>query len=910
MRRVRLIVGASVVWACALVLGLASSALADRAFAPRFSTNASGDIAIVGNTLETCQNSEADCATARAGKGTVLNNNSFVMGRVDVDHTGSDSSSARLSLPAGARVLFAGLYYGARTTAGTSGKAAPDTAASALSRVDLKPPGSSAFERLTGQLDESTDVKGAYGAFADVTGQVRRGGSGVYTVAGVQAATGLDRYAGWALVVAYEAAGDPPRNLTVFDGLQSVTQGKPALTIPVSGFQTPLSGPVRTRLGFVAYEGDRGLGGDSATLDGKTLTDAVNPANNFFNSTISADGANFTAKTPDYDNQLGFDAKLIGINGILANGAAGANIALKTSSDQYLPQVITVATDLSAPVIESTKTVQNLTHPDGPAHGGDTLRYTITFTNKGLEAARYFVAVDRLPPDTTYRPGSLRIAAPAVNASAPTDLPGDDLGEYDPTAHAVRFFLGSSAAPGRGGDIAASGRPGDRAQVSFDVRIDPDTSAEREIRNVAEATFIAPTLGRELTALSSETITRAAPEPGSPEPADLALAQSETVAPAAFGDDTVDDQLTIENGGPGDATDVTLHDVVPPGATIESATVDQGSCSVDANDVTCVIPRLDSGGSAQVNVVIVEPADDAAAGSRSEATVTAAQFDPTPANDSEAITAPTPPAAGPTALTTDLAVQDHQSALDVPLGGTLTETIAVVNNGPGAATGVDLTDTLSSATEVVAVKPGAATCTSELPLHCSLARLPAGTSTTIELVLRPLRPGRLTDAATVRATEPETSYASNTATIAATVLPRRTAARLRIVPIEPVANAGRVDEFIITAAVTKRSPGVMPVVCVTLPRQLRLRAAPGSVTAGSRPCWELTDLISGHPQSFRFTARIGSVSGSGAAFAVTGRLTGHNFAATQAAAPVQVPPRPVACAAGVRVGNPRATIAC
>ena len=38
-----------------------------------------------------------------------------------------------LSLPAGARVLFAGLYYGARTTAGTGGKTALTTRA----RVEL-----------------------------------------------------------------------------------------------------------------------------------------------------------------------------------------------------------------------------------------------------------------------------------------------------------------------------------------------------------------------------------------------------------------------------------------------------------------------------------------------------------------------------------------------------------------------------------------------------------------------------------------------------------------------------------------------------------------------------------------------------------------------------------------------------
>ena len=114
------------------------------------STNASGDITIIGNTLETCPSTAATCLNARAGIGSggVLDNNNYVMERVDVDRTGLDSSSAKLSLPAGARVLFAGLYYGARTNAGTSGKAAPNSSDTALSTVDLKLPGASAFERL------------------------------------------------------------------------------------------------------------------------------------------------------------------------------------------------------------------------------------------------------------------------------------------------------------------------------------------------------------------------------------------------------------------------------------------------------------------------------------------------------------------------------------------------------------------------------------------------------------------------------------------------------------------------------------------------------------------------------------------------------------------------------------------
>ena len=908
MKRGFLAVRRSVVLAGLLAIGLAPPALADRAFTPRFSTNANGDIAIVGNTLETCQTSVADCANARAGIGTVLNNNNFSMVRVNTDSTALDSSSARLSLPAGARVLFAGLYYGSRTTAGTGGKAAPDSSLAGLSKVDFKPPGASGFDHLTASVDQSTDVTGAYAAFVDVTGHVQRAGSGVYSVANVQSATGEDRYAGWALVVAYEAAGEPPRNLTVFDGLQSVTQGKPAVTIPVSGFQTPLSGPVRTKLGFVAYEGDRGLTGDSATLDGKVLSDKVNAANNFFNSAISINGQNFTNKTPDYVNQLGFDAKLIGIDGLLANGATSATIGLKTSSDQYLPHVITFATDLYAPVIHATKTVANLTHPDGPTSAGDRLRYTVTFANEGLEAATNFVATDKIPPNTTYVAGSLRIPSAPATAATPTDLVGDDQGEYDAAQHMVRFFLGSGAAAGRGGTLAVSGAPGDTAQISFEVRVDDNLTTEHEIKNTAQATFIAPTLGKELTALSSETLVSATPAPIPAEPADLGLAQSETVAPAAFGDDAVDDHVTIENNGPGDATDVVLHDVVPPGATIDSATIDQGTCTVGATEVTCVISHLDAGGSAEADIVLVEPAGDAVAGSTNEASISASQFDPTPSNDSGDATAPMPV---PGAATADLAIQDHESSSQDALGGTLTDTITVINNGPGTATGVDLTDALDAAAQVISIEPGAFTCTSGAAIQCSLADLTPGASETLELHFRPLRPGQLIDDVTASDDQFDPNYANDSAKTTATVTPRRTAAKVRIVPIRPVASPGNVVGFVVTVGVIKPVPGVKPTVCVTLPRQLRVTRAPGAVAATGRLCWDTDALVNGAPRTFHFSARIVSSSRiSASTLAVHAKLTGANFAAGRAAAAVQVPPRVVVACPSSSGPGPPAGIAC
>ena len=908
MKRGLVAIWRSVVLAGVLAIGLASPALADRAFTPRFSTNANGDIAIVGNTLETCQNSVADCANARAGLGSLLNNNNFSMMRVNTDSAALDSSSSRLSLPAGARVLFAALYYGSRTTAGTGGKSAPDASLAGLGKVDFRSPGASGFDHLTASVDTSSDVTGAYAAFVDVTGLVRRAGPGVYTVANVQSATGEDRYAGWALVVAYEAAGEPPRNLTVFDGLQSVTQGKAAATIPVTGFQTPLSGPVRTKLGFVAYEGDRGLTGDSATLDGKVLSDKVTAANNFFNSAISINGQNFTDKTPDYVNQLGFDAKLIGIDGLLANGATGATIGLKTSSDQYLPHVITFATDLYAPVIRATKTVVNLTHPDGPTRAGDRLRYTVTFVNEGLEAATNFVATDKLPANTTYVAGTLRIPTGPAGAAAPTDLVSDDQGAYDAAQNTVRFFLGSGAAAGQGGTIAVAGSPGDTVQISFEVRVDDNLTAEHEIRNTAQATFIAPTLGKELTALSSETTVSAAPAPAPSAPADLGLAQSETVAPTAFGNDVVDDHVTIENNGPGDATDVVLHDTVPPGATIESATIDQGSCTVGATDVTCVIPHLDAGGSAVADIVLVEPAGDALAGSTSEASISAAQFDPTPSNDSGDATAPMP-ATG--VATADLAVQEKESSAQDTLGGTLIDTITVINNGPGAATGVDLTDALDAAAQVTAIDPGAFTCDSGAYIQCSLAELAPGASATLEAHVRPLRPGQLIDAVTASDDEFDPSYANDSAKTTATVRPRRTSARLRIVPVQPVATPGQVVSFVVTIGVVKPVPGVKAAVCARLPSQLHVTRAPGAVAGRSRLCWDSDALVSGAPKTFRFSARIiASASVSASTLAVHATLTGANFAARQDTVAVQVPPTSIVACPSSSGPGPPGQIAC
>ncbi len=142
--------------ALSIGLVLPTTSWADRAFTtPRFSTNVAGNITIAAAPLMTCSTSGTNgsaCAAARnedasdgpAGSNTIdaLNNNNYTMVGVDTDGdaaTTVNSSTATLALPAGATVLFAGLYWGADDSAGNNG-GAPPPAGTADNQIKFKPP--------------------------------------------------------------------------------------------------------------------------------------------------------------------------------------------------------------------------------------------------------------------------------------------------------------------------------------------------------------------------------------------------------------------------------------------------------------------------------------------------------------------------------------------------------------------------------------------------------------------------------------------------------------------------------------------------------------------------------------------------------------------------------------------------
>ena len=197
----------------------------------RSSTNTQGDIAFAANAVLSCVADEGGCPEARlaAAGATKLNNNDRVMAYVDDDGGGSsptfNSSEAFLTLPGGARVVEAWLYWGGRSAAGQGGKPAPGLSPDLRRTVKLHAPDEVGYSDVASPFALDTSGDNEYQARANVTDRVRAAGEGVYRVANVQVGTGRNnaQSGGWALVVVFGHPYEPTRNLSLFDGFQNVS---------------------------------------------------------------------------------------------------------------------------------------------------------------------------------------------------------------------------------------------------------------------------------------------------------------------------------------------------------------------------------------------------------------------------------------------------------------------------------------------------------------------------------------------------------------------------------------------------------------------------------------------------------------------------------------------------------------
>ncbi len=769
---------------CCLVLALfpwsgGLPAVAATTYRIAFQTNENGGILTVGNNLLTCPDSDADCAAARSGSNT-LNNNAFVMTNLDADAdpTTFNSSSAQLTLPSDAVVLFAGLYWGARLARGSGGAAASGD----QNVASFKTPTMSTYEQVTADVTYSQpESSRPYHDFADVTAEVQAAGSGTYWGADVVAATGEDRYAGWSLVVVYRSPSLPLRNLTVFDGFTDVAQGNPQ-TVTVSGFLTPAAGAVAVQLGMVAYEGDVGASGDTASLETTQLGTPLSPGSNFFNSTDDNSGVSVTARTPADRNMLGFDIKNMSASGIIANSATSATLSFTSTGDTYFPGVVTTAINLYAPdFTSSAKSVTDLTG-NNPPRPGDTLQYAVLVANTGDDPSSGTSLVDTLPATVSYVTGSMVLVDPATATGTPlSDDPGDDVGTYDSSARQVTVNLGCGATATAGGVVAspsttaAASCATTQTVVQFRVTLD-DAAGGTTVSNVGEVHYTASTANL----VKAPFLTRPASVQVA-QVADVSIGKSLSATSVPAGG-TVTATLTVTNSAtsPNPAAGVVVTDKLPPGMTAGAITPASANCQVTGaattgQTVTCTVGSLPVGASLQISVPGTVASGSTSANATDLAQVSTASLDPVLTNNIATQTATVTRSADLRIVKTPPA----SPAAPGSLGAATTFHLVATNLGPSDAQNVVVSDTTGNLSlfQLVAASVAGGTCSvSGSTVQCTLTNpLPAGQQADVTVtgyLSSGATPGTsVPDTATVSSSTPDPDTANNTDTEAIAVGP-------------------------------------------------------------------------------------------------------------------------------------------
>jgi uncharacterized repeat protein (TIGR01451 family) len=689
---------------------LSFNALAvDRNFAQRFSINTTGDITFVSSINSHCSTvtgvlGAANCVNARNGVGNLINNN-FTMIHVDVDAdaTTFNSSRAQLFMPAGSTVAFAGLYW-----AGNSNLASRNT-------VRFATPSAGYVTLTAAVLDSATAQPEVYQAFVTVTGLVSAGGIGTYAVANIQTDSGQSNdYSGWTLVVVYQNASLPSRNMVVYDGYRRLA-GAASVDITLSGFTTPLSGPVANKLGVVGYDGDRGstegaaglrFGQTAATLN--PVFNGLNPQTDVFNSTISTLGSQNTGTSPSFANTLGYDADIFQVNTPLPNGATSAVVRVSSSGETIDLGVVTLVTDIFVPNIKDSF-VKSATDINGaPLLPGDIIQYDLIMRNTGNDPATRTLIIDAIPPNTTYVPNSILLSATAtgIPTGARTDAAGDDTAEFDAAQNRIVVRVGRTATATLGGQL----NPGDQQTITFRVTVNPQVAGDTVISNFATVTFRSLTLGTDFVDISDASPSTPGDQSATLTVASSDLTVSKTHSPTSFyqGQTSPTPMFSITVSNNGAVTTfgtVTVSDLLPSGLSALSISGVGWACTLSPLDCTRTSPLAPSASYPPITLSVSVNASGTLTNSVTVAC--ACEGASRTGNNSATDTVFVSPAA-------QLSITKTNTVTSLTAGQTTSYDITVLNAGPSAANGAILTDTPSAGLQCTAVTctplSGAAVC--------------------------------------------------------------------------------------------------------------------------------------------------------------------------------------------------------
>lgn len=470
-----------------------------RSYSLVYSENIRGGVTMIGNTSMhivknngtvnlTKMNEIGNANNGQGGLGFTQygnDNNNMTHADMDTDASTKNSTSANLTLPSGNNTIkFARLYWGGRISNSVVNNN-PDT----LRKIKIKKanhPSYSTALAPAANVDQfliANTSERAYQAYVDITSFMQTSGQGSFMVADVPVTTGSTsnggRYGGWAIVVVYENQNQPFNSIRVYDGYSQVfnnSNGPITANVTLTGLNVP-NNPLAAqdaRMAVMAWEGDGNLGatasnpaGDYLKINNIAVSNASNPVTNFWNGSITRDGAYVSDKNPNYFNQMGIDIDEVYVGsgyGIQPN-ATSVNITFGTEADQYFPSAFTFMIRMKDPLIELNKTVQDASG-DGELQSNEQVTYTLSGVNNGPGAAYNAVLVDTLPANMTYVPGSVEIVnAPGVTPGIKTDAADNDVVTLSTIngKKVIKIFIGVGATATQGGELAV----GDTYTIRF-----------------------------------------------------------------------------------------------------------------------------------------------------------------------------------------------------------------------------------------------------------------------------------------------------------------------------------------------------------------------------------------------------------------------------------------------------------
>lgn len=314
---------------------------------------ASGSVAAiqVGAPLMSCGLEDSQCRNAMSfsanSTSSQYNNNYWNMvplNEYEGDGT-SNSAATYLALPEGSEVLYASLEWSANRDNDHDEFDAEPAAARLLV------PGGGDFIDITADSTrysfDDGEVREYYQSRVDITDLVQEhgGGGGEWMLADIALTDGNDAadpsyYGGFGITVIYEHTDLPDSRVALFDGSRWVRTGD------TTEFAFVTDDPAEVTVGWIAWEADRGIGGDRVDINGDELKpQRSNPGGNWPDTFAEPsngapdNAADATAFGSKYANSLGVDAKPFGKKSV---DEGTHTLTALTDGDQYLISAVTV----------------------------------------------------------------------------------------------------------------------------------------------------------------------------------------------------------------------------------------------------------------------------------------------------------------------------------------------------------------------------------------------------------------------------------------------------------------------------------------------------------------------------------------------------------------------------------------